>query len=541
MRQYLAEGAIGGFDFLVDRSKPFVTESRPAGKFTRIPGRFSVCDCINGNNRRYGKPVWEKNLMPGSPLTESMKRNAAFGLLEHPKDGLVSLLSPISHQVTSAKLVESRDSAGKSIWEVVGEIELYETEEGLKLKALIDGGYNPTVSSRGYGSLIKNESDGVDDVQDDYVCESWDVVIKPSFESAVLNPQRGGEQIVTTENKKPSPQRVVTEQQQPPAPAAAAPVAAAPAKPNLESVPVQAPAQKPVRESRPMKNINEIRSRISVLRGVNPAGNPQRFAESMSEVDQVHLEIDQFVAEEASTRNYTGKRLHEELEGITKGWQQVIGTPARHNVKLREHNTKLMRVVQATAKAGLTYKAKLGESVGKLQKSTKVCEELTRRGQGWKELAESRKEKLQVTEQRFDNACEALDIMSERYHRDTVELGRRVIVLEFGEKANTPEIQKSLKEATRMRQIAKIRETLEGKPAAAAAAAPGTPTPTSESASAKPGQAAAPITENKDGKPAAPAPVLNEGFTVLNTNDRDPRSLNESFEMVRRMSPATAK
>jgi hypothetical protein len=130
--------------------------------------------------------------------------------------------------------------------------------------------------------------------------------------------------------------------------------------------------------------------------------------------------------------------------------------------------------------------------------------------------------------------------MSERYHRDTVELGRRVIVLEFGEKANTPEIQKSLKEATRMRQIAKIRETLEGKPAAAAAA-PGTPTPTSESTSAKPGQAAAPITENKDGKPAAPAPVINEGFTVLNTNDRDPRSLNESFEMVRRMSPATAK
>jgi hypothetical protein len=144
-----------------------------------------------------------------------------------------------------------------------------------------------------------------------------------------------------------------------------------------------------------MKNINEIRSRISVLRGVNPAGSPQRFAESMSEVDQVHLEIDQFVAEEASTRNYTGKRLHEELEGITKGWQQTIATPARHNVKLREHNTKLMRVVQATAKAGLTYKAKLGESVGKLQKSTKVCEELTRRGQGWKELAESRKEKLQ--------------------------------------------------------------------------------------------------------------------------------------------------
>jgi hypothetical protein len=538
MRQYLAEGATGGFDFLVDRTKPFVTESLPSGgSVTRIPGRLSVCDCINGNNRRYGKRIWEKNLTPGSPLQEAIKRSAAFGLLEHPKDGVVTLLSPISHQVTKAELREAKDTTGKQVWEVHGEISLYNPTllpESGKLLGLIEGGYNPLVSSRGYGSLVQ-DSDGVDDVQEDYVCESWDVVIKPSFESAQLVPNR---QIVTAESKgTPSQQRVVTEQQQPPAPVAS-PAPAAPAKPNLESVPVQAPAQKPVRES-PMKNINEIRSRISVLRGVNPAGNPQRFAESMSEVDQVHLEIDQFVAEESSTRNYTGKRLHEELEGITKGWQQTIATPARHNVKLREHNVKLMRVVQATAKAGLTYKTKLGESVGKLQKSTKVCEELTRRGQGWKELAESRKEKLQITESRFDNACEALDIMSERYHRDTVELGRRVIVLEFGEKANTPEIQKSLKEATRMRQIAKIREQLEGKPAAPAA---GTPTPTTESKdSAKAGQATAPITENKDGKPAAPAPVITEGFTVLNTNDRDPRSLNESFEMVRRMSPAAAK
>ena len=55
MREYLVEGVAGGFPFIVDRTKPMVSESKPGGgSFTRIPGRFSVCDCINGNNRRYG-------------------------------------------------------------------------------------------------------------------------------------------------------------------------------------------------------------------------------------------------------------------------------------------------------------------------------------------------------------------------------------------------------------------------------------------------------------------------------------------------------
>ena len=189
MRQYLAEGATGAFDFIVDRSKPFVSESRNNGKFTRIPGRFSVCDCVNGNGRRYSKRVWEKNLATGSPLQEAITRNAAFGLLEHPKDGMISLLSPISHKVTKAELRESKDATGKTVWEVVGEIEIIETEEGKKLLALIEADYNPMVSSRGFGSLVR-ANDGIDDVQEDYICESWDVVIKPSFATAELVPQR---------------------------------------------------------------------------------------------------------------------------------------------------------------------------------------------------------------------------------------------------------------------------------------------------------------------------------------------------------------
>jgi hypothetical protein len=537
MRQYLAEGAQGGFTFLVDRTKPFVTESRPGGTFTRIPGRFSVCDCVNGNNRRYGKRVWEKNLSEGSPLQESIKRNAAFGLLEHPSDGRISLLSPISHLVTQAKLVESVDpDTGKKVYEVHG------TEEGKKLKALVEAGYNPLVSSRGYGSLQK-AADGVDEVLEDYVCESWDVVIKPSFSNAELVPdrtsRRDNKETAFAEAQKPATDnvRVVQEQQHqtkasPPSPAPVAPVSAKP----------------PVTES--IMNLNEIKSRIQALRGVNPAANPQRFAESMAEVESLHTQIDRFIAEDASTRNYTGNTLHRQLEQITHRWNESAQAPARQAKKLQENNLKLMKIVHATAKTGLTYKTKLGEALTALEKNETLVEELTKRGKGWRDVAESRKQKLQVTTQHFDTACEALDIMTERYHKDTVELGRRVIVLEFGEKAQTPEIQKALKEATRLKHIAAIREQLEGKKpegagegAAAPAATAPAPTTESKDSAGKPAEGAK-VNESKTAPAAAaaaPAPQVTEAKVTLTQSTRNPRDVNESIEMVRRMSTATAK
>jgi hypothetical protein len=540
MRQYLIEGAEGGFTFLVDRSKPFVTESRPGGKYTRIPGRFSVCDCINGNNRRYRKPVWEKNLAEGSPLQESIKRNAAFGLLEHPLDGKISLLSPISHLVTSAKLVESKEGT-KTVYEVHGEIEILETEEGKKLKALVEAGYNPMVSSRGYGSL-QRASDGVDEVLDDYVCESWDVVIKPSFVQAELIPNREPEKPGFAEAQKPNDVRVVQEQQQTPkaTPPSTAPVAPASAKP-------------PVKES--IMNLNEIKGRIALLRGVNPANNPQRFAESVEEVKDLHVQIDQFISEDAKTRNYAGTRLHSDLDAIERRWNESAIAPVKQAKRLTENNMKLMKVVHATAKTGLALKGKLSEALTQISKGEKLTEDLIRKGQGWRQVAESRKDKLQVVSKHFDTACDALDIMTEKYHKDTTEMGRRLIVLEFAEKAQTPEIQKALKEATRLRDIAAVREQLEGKKvegteegtATAPVAAATATTESKKDSAGKPAEGA-PVNEGKkETTPAAPAagktptaPVA-EAKVTLSSSVRDPRSVNESIEMVRRMSTATAK
>lgn len=614
MRQYLAEGLTGAVPFIVDRTKPIVTESRPNGMTAAtIPGRLSICDCTNGNGRRYRKPVWEKNLAEGSILQEAIKRNAAFGLLEHPKDGIITLQSPISHQVTKAELVETLDAlTGKRIWEVLGEITLYNptlVPESGKLLGLIQGGYNPLVSSRGYGSLAKG-TDGVDEVQEDYVCEGWDVVIKPSFERAELTPDRAALSQTTAHLAAPlAPNptaeslseayghgsekcpkcgkdsyagfkdsekgRTVTRhcsscgyhsevkaqeddassdsknlKESNPSLSGGAPV--------LASVPQQ-------KHSKAME-LNTIRSRITAMESLEPSRlDPQRFAESVAQVEELHQQI----AESCSDpkQSWEAQKMHTALDRISAKLSESMQAPGKQARKLTENNTKLMKVINAVAQTALTYKKKLGESLKQVGSHTKMIEELTRRGQGWQRLAESRKSKFAQLQEDFETSCESLDIISKRYHEDTTELARRVIQLEFADKL-TPELNKRLQEATRLKHIAAIRETLapkdksvqeeetsdaekkkgvgdpkdgeaatmvkkdgqgkgSGEKGEVVAKEPGNVT--NESKDGKP----APVTEDKNSAQTGPKVVLREAL--------DPRGLNESVEMVKRLSTATAK
>lgn len=552
MRQYLIEGVTGAFPFIVDRTKTPVSESRPTGdSYTRIPGRFSVCDQINGNNRRYGKKVWETNLQSGSILQESIGRNAAFGLLEHPKDGIVTLLSPISHHVTKAQMVESKDQAGNTVYEVVGEIAVLETEEGKKLKALIEGGYNPLVSSRGYGSLEK-APDGVDEVKEDYVCEGWDVVIKPSFENAELTPNRSSTNAQMASPVAPNPQ---AESKQ-----AAAPAPTPNPAPKItlkESSPSSGPA-KPTSETKQTSKtmeLNEIKMRLHALR-TTPSAKPIRFAESMAQVEELHQQVAEWSAADPK-RSWDAQKLHNELDSVANGFTETIKAPVVEAKRLTEQNGKLMKVINAVATTAVTYKKKLGEALKADGSRVKMIEELTRRGQGWQRIAESRKAKAAVLEKDFDTSCEALDMMAARYHEDVTELGRRLIVLEFKEKAQTPEIQKSLKEATRLRHIVAIRETLEGKKPAKV-----TEEEAEKGKLTKPTDGAAPgkeaIKDDKqkgagspdEGKVAKePGAVTNESKKPITEaqvvkSDRSPLSIhnvNESLELVRRLSPVPAK
>lgn len=578
-KQYLCEGIQGGVPFIVDRSKAPVCESRPSGgNLWRIPGRLSVCDCINGNNRKYSRRVWENNLKEGSILMESIKRNAAFGLLEHPEDGKVDLLSPISHHVTQAGMAEGVDANGAKIFEVHGEITIYDTQEGKKLKALIDGGYNPLVSSRGYGSLV-NE-DGVDIVQEDYVCESWDVVIRPSFATAEMQADsvREKNRQQQQESKPKDEEKVIVENK-------TAPRLDTADKPLKESSPTKPGAATPAASHSKPKNsmhINEIRSRMAALKGIDVKTlTAQKFAESMTEVESLHQATAQLVQEDA-TQAYSASRVSGELDRISETLQKAAAAPAQQARKLQESNTKLMKVVAATAQTGITYKTKLAESTKKLTETKKLNEELLRKGKAWCKVAEDRKQKLLVVTEDFDTATEALDIMTERYHADTTELARAHVETVFADKL-TPELKEELKNATRLRHVVAVREKLEGKKATETtgklAQESGKPK-ASATVSALLGESrkeeeednkvteaeAAADEGKKDGekkvdeskknsdpkgqktdeskkggeKPAGQKATIGEAKVTLHESVRDPRNVSESISIARRLSGAPA-
>jgi hypothetical protein len=379
-KQLLQEGLKGAVPFLPDQAK-IVQESLPTGGIrTRVPGRFSICDTINGNNRRYRKSVWEKNLSEGSPLVGAINRNAAFGLLEHPEDGIITLRSPISHRVTKAELVESKDKDGKPIWEVQGEISIYAgVQEGQKLLELIREGYNPMVSSRGFGSLLR-ANDGVDDVQDDYVCEGWDVVIKPSFTTAELTPERTALDTVLAkaEESKKVTETLKTELVQPQPSSGATAVVA-----------TSVPQPRTINETTTMQ-INEIKGRIAQIKSLKVT-DPVSFAEGMSQVQELHQAVSNYVAEDAPKRLYEGSKMDKALDEIESTWKTAQAVPAKTIGTMKESQSKLLKVIKAVTETALKYKQALAEALGREAKNAKLVEELTKNGTGWMELAESRK------------------------------------------------------------------------------------------------------------------------------------------------------
>ena len=490
--------------FVPDRSK-MVTESTPSGKqLTRIPGLFSLCDTLNGNNRRYSRKVWEKNLATGSTLQSAISANAAFGLLEHPKDGHVDLLSPIAISTTQVSLNEKG--------EVVGEITVLGTPEGQRLIALIEGGWNPTVSSRGFGSLVRG-TDGVDEVQEDYVCEGWDVVLKPSFVKAIFNA-----------HSKPTSEST-------------APVAP-PAAPSLrESKPSSSPSASQNTQVNQTKKVmsESIKQRLAALRAVDCSKmDPARFAGGLAEMNSLHQEVANYLSEDAK-RSWEAQQLHTDISALEQTWTQAAKAPSVQATKLSEDRSKLLQVTSAVVAAADKFRTRLGEAINTIAGQKQLVSAAVTRGKFWRNKCEQLESRLAVLEQRYDVATIALDKLTERYHTDTVPLARRVIQLEFAEQAKTPEIKKALSEATRLKHIVAIRESI-SKPAAPAAAA--TPAAAPAPAPATPAATPAPAAP----APAAPAPAAPAANENINTQPfAGARSISESVAVAQRLSRTTAQ
>lgn len=142
-----------------------------------MSGRFQLCETVNRNNRVYPRKVWESHCLPESDFMKSINQRRVFGQLEHPRDGKADL-NQAAIVITDLKMEDDG--------EIAGTLETMTTEAGLKAKAIFEDGLTVGISSRARGS-VKRRDDGVMEVQNDFVPETFDLVAEPSTPGALLH------------------------------------------------------------------------------------------------------------------------------------------------------------------------------------------------------------------------------------------------------------------------------------------------------------------------------------------------------------------
>lgn len=139
-----------------------------------IEGVFMQADIKNRNGRIYPKHVMQKEV--NRYIKESVERRNAFGELNHPPTPQINL-DKVSHLIVGLK----EDGSN-----FIGKAKILETPMGLIAKALIEGGGQLAVSSRGTGSL--RNVGGAMQVQEDFrLATAADIVSNPSAPLAVVD------------------------------------------------------------------------------------------------------------------------------------------------------------------------------------------------------------------------------------------------------------------------------------------------------------------------------------------------------------------
>lgn len=146
-------------------------EKRP-GVLMTLEGTFQRAGTRNANGRVYPIPLWQK-LMSNEDVNERLKARRMLGELDHPASGATSL-SRVSHVVTEHKLLNDNI--------VKGRLDILDTPMGQIAATLARAGVQLGVSSRGDGS-VERKGD-VDEVQNDFRLETYDLVLKPSTPGA---------------------------------------------------------------------------------------------------------------------------------------------------------------------------------------------------------------------------------------------------------------------------------------------------------------------------------------------------------------------
>jgi hypothetical protein len=149
----------------------------------RIQGQVSSEEEPSQKGYRYVTGHWQKTINDDG-IQQLIRDRQMLGQIEHPTDGegdynyLSTPYDKASHVITRAWI----DDRSNNPW---AELSLLNNEHGCKIKALLELGHQPGVSTRGLGE-IKQDSLG-DYIEDKgYSLISWDIVRSPNFPSLRL-------------------------------------------------------------------------------------------------------------------------------------------------------------------------------------------------------------------------------------------------------------------------------------------------------------------------------------------------------------------
>ena len=168
LREYyaLCEGGVCQ-DLLTEDEKRFVKDGGMI-----LSGKLQEADCKNGNGRIYSEEILKREVQNYQKI---VKEQRAVGELDHPESSVVSL-ERVSHRVTD-------------IWmegpAVMGKLKVMDTPAGKTLRALVEGGCQMGISSRGVGTV--SETAGTTHVNEDFQLICFDMVSEPSTPGAYMN------------------------------------------------------------------------------------------------------------------------------------------------------------------------------------------------------------------------------------------------------------------------------------------------------------------------------------------------------------------
>lgn len=145
-----------------------------------ITGQVGQVGVVSQNGYRYKEDFWD-NVLDDVATQEAIRNREMLGTIEHPTVDDAYLRTPYeeaSHVVIST-WVENHNPFAT--------LGLLNNDKGNAIKALIDVGHKPGVSTRGLGEFGQDSiSQFVSDAN--YILLGWDIVRNPNFESLSMEP-----------------------------------------------------------------------------------------------------------------------------------------------------------------------------------------------------------------------------------------------------------------------------------------------------------------------------------------------------------------